>query len=281
MKSYNPTTPSRRQLALPDVKKMLTQSKPSKKLTSGFSRAAGRNAHGRSTSRRRANGTKRRYRDIDFRFDKYDIPYTVESIEYDPNRTGFIGLVCYRDGERRYIVLSRTAKVGDEYVVSRDAKAKPGNRLPLKNIPIGTFIHNVEIKPGQGAKIARGAGTHIEVVAKDAGYVDVKMPSTEVRKISENAWATVGDVSLSEYKLRNEGKAGRNRWRGRRPKVRGRAMNAVDHPWGGGEAAGRGRRKHKKTKWGKIVDPGKKTRKPKKYSNSLIVSRRKSKRRSK
>lgn len=279
MKTYKPTTPSQRQTAIPNWKKLLTKSKPSKKLTGGFSRSAGRNSFGRITSRRRANGSKRRYRDIDFTFDKFDIPFKVETIEYDPNRSALIGLVCYDDGERRYMVLSQTAQVGDKYIISETTKPKPGNRLPLKNIPIGTFVHNVEIKPGQGAKLARSAGTYLEVVAKDAGHVDVKMPSSEIRRLSENAWATVGEVTLPEHKLRVEGKAGRNRWKGRRPKVRGRAMNAVDHPWGGGEASGRGRRKHKKTKWGKIVDPGKKTRNPKKYSNSVIVSRRKSKKR--
>lgn len=279
MKTYKPTTPSQRQTALPDLKKLLTRAKPTKKLTSGFKRNAGRNSFGRITSRRRSTGSKRLYRDIDFKLDKKEIPFKVESIEYDPNRSGLIGLVCYKDGERRYMLLPQDIKVGDEFVISAKAKAKKGNRLPLKNIPIGTFIYNVELKPGQGAKFGRGAGTYLEVVAKDAGYVDVKMPSSEIRKISENSWATVGEVTLPEHKLRVEGKAGRNRWKGRRPKVRGRAMNAVDHPWGGGEASGRGRRKHKKTKWGKIVDPGKKTRNPKKYSNSSIVSRRKSKRR--
>ena len=279
MKTYNPTTPSQRQTALPNLKKILTRSKPSKKLTSGFKRSAGRNSFGRITTRRRQNGSKRRYRDIDFMLEKRDIPFKVESIEYDPNRSALIGLVCYDDGERRYMVLSQEMNVGDKFIISEDTKAKVGNRLTLKNIPIGTFVHNVELKPGQGAKLGRSAGTHLEVVAKDAGYVDVKMPSSEIRKISENAWATVGEVTLPEHKLRVEGKAGRNRWKGRRPKVRGRAMNAVDHPQGGGEAAGRGRRKHKKTKWGKVVDPGKKTRNPKKYSNIAIVSRRKSKKR--
>ena len=279
MKTYKPTTPSQRQTAIPNLKGVLTRTNPQKNLTSGFHRSAGRNSFGRITSRRRANGSKRLYREIDFKFNKIDIPYKIESVEYDPNRSGLIGLVCYDDGERRYILMPQSVKVGDKFIVSEKAKAKLGNRLILKNIPIGTFVYNVEMKPGQGAKIARGAGTYLEVIAKDAGYVDVKMPSSEIRKISENAWATVGEVTLPEHKLRVEGKAGRNRWKGRRPKVRGRAMNAVDHPWGGGEASGRGRRKHKKTKWGKIVDPGKKTRNPKKYSNSAIVSRRKNKRR--
>lgn len=279
MKTFKPTTASLRQTVLPDLKKVLTAKKPSKKLTHGFSRSAGRNAFGRITSRRRSNGSKRRYREIDFKMDKYNIPFVVETVEYDPNRSGLIGLVCYKDGERRYILLSGSMEVGKEYIVSEEAKAKPGNRLPLKAIPIGTFVNNVELRPGQGAKLARGAGTYLEIVAKDAGYVDVKMPSSEIRKISERAWATVGEVSLTEHKLRSEGKAGRNRWKGRRPKVRGKAMNSVDHPQGGGEAAGRGRRKRKKSKWGKVVDPGKKTRTPKKYSNIMIVARRKSKKR--
>lgn len=275
MKQYKPYTKSRRGMSGIEYRKFLTASEPYKPLTSGHKRGVGRNAHGRITMRHKGGGHKRLFRDIDFSYGKRDVPARIETVEYDPNRSGFIALLLYRDGERRYALLPQTLKVGDEVLTSETAPATPGNRLPLKNIPVGTFVYNVEIKPLQGGKLGRAAGTHIEVAARGDGYVDLKMPSTEIRKVLENCWATVGEVSNPENKLVTLGKAGRSRWLGIRPTVRGSAMNPVDHPYGGGEGRqGRGLRRAK-TKWGKPAGKGQKTRTPKKYSNYLIVSRRK------
>jgi large subunit ribosomal protein L2 len=275
MKQYKPYTKSRRGFSGIDYRKLLTAQEPYKPLTGGRSRAVGRNSFGRITMRHKGGGHKRLWRDINFSYDKRNVPAKVETIEYDPNRSGFVGLLLYRDGERRYALLPQSLKVGDEILTSESAPATPGNRLPLKNIPVGTFVYNVEIKPGQGGKLGRAAGTHIEVAARAEGYVDLKMPSSEVRKVLEECWATVGEVSNPENKLVSLGKAGRSRWLGIRPTVRGSAMNPVDHPYGGGEGRqGRGLRRAK-TKWGKPAGKGQKTRTPKKYSNYLIVSRRK------
>ena len=275
MKHYKPTTPSRRHMSTVTYRGVLTASKPEKSLTKGRKRAVGRNNAGRITVRHKGGGHKRLYREIDFKYNKIDIPAKVKSIEYDPNRSGFIALVTYADGEKRYILAPSSLNVGDKFIVSESAEVKVGNRMPLKNIPIGTFVYNVELKPGAGARIARSAGSYAEVVANADGYTNLKMPSSEVRKVLETAWATIGEVSNSEYKLRNIGKAGRSRWMGVRPTVRGSAMNPVDHPYGGGEGrAGRGRRRAV-TKWGKPSGKGQKTRRAKKYSNNLIVSRRK------
>ncbi|MCK4386820.1 MAG: 50S ribosomal protein L2 [Candidatus Pacebacteria bacterium] len=275
MKKYKPTTQSRRQMTTVSYRGVLTADKPRKSLTKGGKRHVGRNAFGRITIRHKGGGHKRKYRLIDFKYNKKDIPLKVETVEYDPNRTAFIALVCYRDGERRYIVAPKTIKVGAELLVSEKAELKVGNRLPLKKIPVGTFVHNVELKPLAGARIARSAGNYVEVVAHDAGLVHLKMPSSEIKKLSEKCWASVGEISNAEHKLITIGKAGRNRWLGKRPTVRGSAMNAVDHPLGGGEGkAGRGNRRAK-TKWGKPSGKGQKTRKPKKYSNFTIVRRRK------
>lgn len=252
---------------------VLTAGSPEKSLTYGFRRSVGRNSQGRITMRHKGAGHKRLYRDVDFLYDKKEIPARVKSVEYDPNRSAFIGLAVYRDGEKRYVVLPKSVKSGDTFMVSPKAPLLPGNRLPLKNIPVGTFVYNIEIKPGGGAKIARSAGIFAQVVANAEGYTNVKMPSTEVRKVSENCWATVGTVSNEEHHLENFGKAGRSRWKGIRPTVRGTAMNPVDHPYGGGEGRqGRGTRRPK-TLWGKVTG-GRKTRRPKKYSNVFIVSRR-------
>lgn len=275
MKVYKPTTPGRRGMSVVSYKDHLTTSKPNKKLTKGRKRDVGRNSQGRLTTRHRGGGHKRKYRQIDFLYNKFDIEAKVETIEYDPNRTAFIALVCYKDGERRYIVAPKSMKVGDKFIVSKKAKVSLGNRLPLSEIPVGTFVYNVEIKPESGSKIARSAGNAAEVIAHDGGYASLKMPSSEVRKVSVGAWASVGEASNDEHKLVNIGKAGRKRWMGRRPIVRGAAMNPVDHPHGGGEGkAGRGHRRQR-TKWGKPAGKGQKTRKPKKYSNDLIVRRRK------
>lgn len=259
-------------------KDILTASKPNKSMTSGFKRAVGRNNAGRISTPHKGGGHKRLYRDIDFKYTKKDIPAKIETIEYDPNRSGFIGVAVYADGERRYHLLPKGIKVGDTVIVSEKAKITPGNRLPLAKVPVGTFVYNVELNEGAGAKMARSAGSYIEVIAHDGGKVHLKMPSTEIRKVDEKCWATVGEVSNDEYRLQNFGKAGRNRWRGIRPTVRGSAMNPVDHPHGGGEGRqGISLRKGPKTRQGKLAY-GVKTRKPKKYSSKFIVSRRKTKR---
>ena len=278
MKKYKPTTPGRRQMSVTSYKKSLSGDKPSKRLTRGKSTSGGRNSYGRMTLRRRGGGAKRRIRDIDFRMEKTDIPFTVATVEYDPNRSGFIGRVVYKDGEQRYMLLPNTVRVGDELIVASEAPLKAGNRLQLENIANGTFVYNIELKAGAGARLARSAGTYAEVAAKEGNFVHLKMPSSEVRRVPANAWASVGAVSNDEHHLQTGGKAGRSRWKNRRPKVTGRSMNAVDHPMGGGEAHARGARKRRKNKWGKEVNPLQKSRKARKYSDSMIVSRRKTKR---
>ncbi|HEC32762.1 MAG TPA: 50S ribosomal protein L2, partial [Candidatus Kaiserbacteria bacterium] len=213
MKTYKPTTPGRRGMTQATLKKVTT-TKPLKKLTKGKKRSVGRNSQGRVTTRHKGGGHKRLYRDIDFFFNKKDIPAKIEAIEYDPNRSGFIALVLYADGERRYMLLPQSLKVGDSIVVSEKAPLKPGNRLVIKNIPVGTFVYNIELKPEGGAKIARSAGNYAEIIGLDGGYTLLKMPSSEVRKVLENSWASIGEVSNEERKLVNIGKAGRNRWLG-------------------------------------------------------------------
>lgn len=274
IKTYKPTTPSRRKMTTINYRGVLTRSKPEKSLTSGFKRSVGRNSQGRVTTRHKGAGNKRLFRDVDFKYNKRDIPAKVSSVEYDPNRSGFIGLLQYKDGEKRYTLLPKGVTVGTEILISEKANILPGNRLPLKFIPVGTFIYNIEIKPEGGAKLVRSAGSFAQLIANDGGYAQIKMPSTEVRKVPEMAWASVGTVSNDEYHLVNYGKAGRSRWKGIRPTVRGSAMNPVDHPLGGGEGAQGAGMKRVKNVYGKGIR-GKKTRKPKKYSNHLIVTRRK------
>lgn len=275
MKRLKPTTSGQRGTQLPNYREILTVSKPNKKLSKGVKRSVGRNSAGRITSSHRGGGHKRRWREIDFKYDKKDITAKVETVEYDPNRSGFISQVLYSDGERRYVLMPQKVKVGDTFIVSENAPVEVGNRTILKNLPVGTFVYNVELKPGGGAKLARSAGNYAEVTAREGGHINLKMPSTEVRKVVETAWASVGEVSNEEHRLKNLGKAGRSRWLGRRPKVRGSAMNPVDHPHGGGEGRqGRGHRRAR-TAHGKPTGKGHKTRKPKKYSNRLIVQRRK------
>ncbi len=258
-----------------NYRKVITTNEPQKSLTKGFKRGRGRNNRGIITTRHKGGGHKRLYRDVDFVYNKFDIPFTVKTVEYDPNRSGFIGLVAYRDGERRYVLLHNTAKVGDTFVVGEKVPQTIGNRLPLKNITVGTFVYNVEVKARGGAKLARSGGNYAEVLAKDGGYVDIKMPSSEVRKVPENAWASIGEVSNNENRLITLGKAGRSRWLGIRPTVRGTAMNPVDHPHGGGEGRqGRGRRRAISI-YGKPTGKGQKSRRAKKYSNKFIVRRRK------
>lgn len=258
-----------------NFKEYVTKKDPLKALTYGRKRDVGRNAFGRVTVRHKGGGHKRLYRDISFAYDKLDIPATVQSVEYDPNRSGFIGLVAYRDGERRYLLLPKEVKVGGTVTAGLTAAVEAGNALPLKKIPVGTFIYNIELKPKGGAKAARAAGIFAQVIGNDAGYTMIKMPSTEIRRVHEECFATIGQVSNDEHWLVNSGKAGRSRWLGIRPTVRGTAQNPVDHPYGGGEGRqGRGLRRLK-TRWGKPSGKGQKTRTPKKYSNVFIVTRRK------
>lgn len=277
MKKHKPTSAGRRGMTVIEYKKKLTStsSRPHKALVKGKAATGGRNSQGRITTHYRGAGNKRKYREIDFRFDKKDIPAKIETIEYDPFRTGFIALVVYADGERRYVLVPQNMKEGDTFIVSETAKITTGNRLPLSKIPVGTFVYAVETRPEGGARIARAAGNYAEVVAHDGGYTQLRMPSTEIRKILATAWASVGAVSNEENRLVTIGKAGRARHMGLRPKTRGSAKNAVDHPHGGGE--GRSPRGHKRsrTKQGRPTGKGQKTRRPKKQSNKFIVSRRK------
>ncbi|HQT82813.1 MAG TPA: 50S ribosomal protein L2, partial [Candidatus Paceibacterota bacterium] len=274
-KTYKPTSKSRRQMTTLPYKQLLSGDAPHKPLLKKKGNQGGRNAFGRITTRHQGGGHKKRFRDVDFKYDKKDIPAKIETVEYDPFRSAFIGLALYRDGARRYVILPKEVAVGSTFVVSEKAPLSPGNRLPLGKIPVGTFIYNVEITPLAGARLVRSAGNYAEVVAHDAGYAQVKLPSTEIRKISDLSWASIGAVGNEEYNLVVIGKAGRSRWLGIRPTVRGTAMNPVDHPHGGGEGRqGRGLRRAK-SKWGKPTGKGQKTRTPKKYSNVFIVSRRK------
>ncbi len=274
MKKHNPTSPGRRSFISIPYGRILTGDKPFKKLVKGVHRAVGRSNSGRITVRHKGGGHKRLQRLVDFTYNKKNITARVETIEYDPNRGGFISLVCYRDGERRYVLAPLGVKKGDTFVVAENAPVTSGNRTLLKNIPIGTFVYNVELRPGAGARVARAAGSGVEIVANADGDTHLKMPSGEIRKVRETCWASIGRVSNEERKLRVIGKAGRSRWMGIRPTVRGSAMNPVDHPNGGGEGrSGIGLRRVKNI-YGKAVG-GIKTRGPKKYSNVFIVSRRK------
>jgi large subunit ribosomal protein L2 len=275
MKSFKPTSPSRRNMKVVTYRGVLSGDKPHKPLLSSKKRQGGRNNAGRITTRHQGGGHKRRLRDIDFKYDKKDIPSRVETIEYDPYRTAFVALTVYADGERRYVLAPKDMKVGDTFITSEKAPIKTGSRLPLSKIPSGTYIYNIELQAGAGSKLVRSAGNYAEVVAHDAGYAQIKLPSTEVRKVNELCWASIGAVGNEEQRLANWGKAGRSRWLGVRPTVRGTAMNPVDHPHGGGEGKqGRGLRRAK-SMWGKPTGKGQKTRTPKKYSNKHIVSRRK------
>lgn len=274
MKSYRPTTKSRRFMTTLPYRELLSGDRPFKALLKNKKRQGGRNDFGRITTRHQGGGHKRRLRDVDFSFDKKDIPAKIETVEYDPFRSAFIGLALYADGERRYVILPKGVKAGDSFIVSENAPLTTGNRLPIGKIPVGTFVYNVELRPGAGAVLVRSAGNFAEVIAHDAGYAQLKLPSTEVRRVSDLAWASIGAVGNEEYNLVVIGKAGRSRWMGIRPTVRGTAMNPVDHPHGGGEGRqGRGLRRAKSA-WGKPTGKGQKTRTPKKYSNVFIVSRR-------
>ena len=280
IRKIKPTTPGQRNMTVIKYKELLTGDKPTKSLVKGKRKTGGRNSAGRITTRHKGGGNKRLYREIDFKYDKKDIPAKLETIEYDPNRTAFVGVAVYSDGEKRYVIVPQEMKAGDSFEVSEKAKIKTGNRTIIGNIPVGTFIYNVELKPNGSSKLIRSAGSYAEVIAQDkeAGVTHLKMPSSEIRKVLSTCWASIGEVSNPEKKLVNTGKAGKNRHRGIRPTVRGSAMNPVDHPHGGGEGRqGISLRRGPKTRQGKLAY-GVKTRKAKKYSNQMIVKRRKTKR---
>jgi len=271
LKQYKPSTPGQRNLVLID-RSGLYKGKPEKGLTEGLTKKGGRNNTGRITSRRRGGGHKRRYRVIDFkRNGKLGITATVERLEYDPNRTAFIALIKYQDGDKAYILAPQRLKEGDTVVADKSADIKPGNAMPMSAIPVGTIIHNVEMKVGKGGQIARAGGTYVQLVGKDQGYAQLRLGSGELRLVRAECMATIGAVSNPDQKNTNLGKAGRNRWLGKRPAVRGVAMNPVDHPHGGGEGRTSGGR-HPVTPWGKPTK-GKRTRSNKK-TDGLIMRRR-------
>ncbi len=272
-KSFRPLTPSLR-YKMVDTFEDVTKREPERSLTTNLPKRSGRNNQGRITMRRRGGGHKRRYRIIDFKRNKHGIPARVATIEYDPNRSARIALLFYADGEKRYIIAPDGLVVGDELMSGPEAPIRLGNALPLANIPSGTVVHNVELRPGKGGEMARSAGTRIQLVAREAGMARLRLPSGEVRLVPDVCMATVGEVGHADHDDRVIGKAGRSRWLGKRPQVRGVVMNPVDHPHGGGEGKapqGGGKNHHPRTPWGKIAK-GKKTRKPK-ASDRLIVSR--------
>ncbi|HAX78185.1 MAG TPA: 50S ribosomal protein L2 [Cyanobacteria bacterium UBA11372] len=271
-RSYRPYTPSTRQAVVSDFSE-ITKTEPEKSLVKSVHRAKGRNNRGVITSRHQGGGHKRLYRVIDFRRDKHNIPAKVAAIEYDPNRNARIALLYYRDGEKRYILHPNGLKVGTMVVSGPEAPIEDGNALPLANIPLGTQVHNVELKIGRGGQIVRAAGASAQVVAKEGDYVTLRLPSGEVRMIRRECYATIGQVGNIEARNLSAGKAGRTRWKGRRPHVRGSVMNPVDHPHGGGEGRAPIGRSGPVTPWGKPT-LGAKTRKPKKPSSKLIVRRR-------
>lgn len=270
IKKFKPTTPSLRFRMIPTFEE-ITSTVPEKSLLMPLKKSGGRNNKGRVTARHRGGGHKRFYRIIDFKRDKHGIPARVASIEYDPNRSANIALLHYADGEKRYILAPEGLKVDDRVISGENADIRVGNTLPIKNMPLGTSIHNVEMFPGRGGKMARSAGSYVQLAAKEGLYAHLKMPSGEVRLVRQECLATVGEVGNSDHKNISLGKAGASRWRGRRPKVRGVAMNPHDHPMGGGEGKSSGGR-HPCTPWGKKTK-GLKTRRKRK-SNKYIVERR-------
>ncbi len=270
-RKLKPTSPGRRFQTISTFEE-ITKSTPEKSLTKGLTKKAGRNNNGRVTSRRRGGGTKRLYRIIDFKRNKVEVPATVASIEYDPNRSARIALLNYADGEKRYILAPVGLNKGDQILAGDKADIKPGNALLLKNIPVGTIVHNIELYPGKGGQFCRAAGTYAQLIAKEGKHALLRMPSGEVRKVLATCCATVGQVGNIHHENITIGKAGRNRWLGRRPKVRGVAMNPIDHPLGGGEGRSSGGR-HPCSPWG-MPAKGYKTRNKKKPSSKLIVKRR-------
>jgi large subunit ribosomal protein L2 len=270
LKNYNPVTPSQRNLVRVD-RSELWKGKPVKKLTEGLTKTGGRNNTGRTTAWHRGGGHKRRYRFIDFKRSNFGSIATVERIEYDPNRTAFIALLTYEDGEQAYILAPQRLAPGDKVETGPKADIKPGNALPLNNIPVGTIVHNVELKQGKGGQLARSAGAYVQLVGRDSGYAQLKLPSGELRLVRGECIATVGAVSNADHSNQKMGKAGRSRWLGKRPHVRGVAMNPIDHPHGGGEGRTSGGR-HPVTPWGKPTK-GKRTR-TNKTTDRLIMRRR-------
>lgn len=270
VKSFRPFTPSLRFKTVSSFAE-ITRSQPEKSLVEANRKSGGRNNMGRITSRRRGGGHRRHYRVIDFRRNKPGVPANVYSIEYDPNRSARIALLHYADGEKRYILAPSGLRVGAQVESGPDADVRPGNALPLENIPQGTHVHNVELQPGKGGQLGRSAGAEIQIMAKEGKFAQLRLPSGEVRLVPVTCYATVGQVGNQEHENVVLGKAGRNRWLGKRPSVRGVAMNPIDHPHGGGEgrASGGG---HPVTPWG-VPTKGYKTRKRKKHSNKLIVRR--------
>ncbi len=274
VRQRKPTSPGRRFQTVPSFD-AISEKRPEKALTLPNPKSGGRDGQGRITSRRRGGGAKRQYRIVDFRRDKDGVPARVAAIEYDPNRSARIALLHYADGEKRYILSPDGLRVGQTVLSGRGAEVRPGNAIPLESIPDGTVVHNVELVPGAGGRIARSAGTAVQVMAKEKGYATLRMPSGEMRLVNARCKATIGQAGNTEHELVSKGKAGRNRWKGRRPKVRGVAMNPVDHPLGGGEGKASGGRPAS-TPWGK---PERRTRKKGKPSDRFIVRRRESKRR--
>ncbi len=270
LKTFKPTTPGRRQLVMVD-RAGLWKGKPVKQLTEGMSKNGGRNNTGRITARRIGGGHKQRYRKIDFKRTKFDVSATIERLEYDPVRSAFIALIKYDDGELSYILAPQRVKAGDKVISGDRADIKPGNAMPMRNIPVGTIIHNVEMKPGKGAQIARSAGAYVQLVGKDAGYALLRLGSGEQRMVRADCMATIGAVSNPDHKNIKLGKAGRKRWLGKRPSVRGVAMNPIDHPHGGGEGRTSGGR-HPVTPWGKPTK-GKRTRSNKSTDKFIMRSR--------
>jgi len=274
LKQYKPTSPAQRGLVLVD-RSALYKGKPVKTLTEGLNKSGGRNNHGRVTAFNRGGGHKRSYRMVDFKRTRYDVPATVERLEYDPNRTSFIALIKYADGELSYILAPQRLAVGDTVISGKKVDVKPGNAMPLASIPVGTIIHNVELKPGKGGQIARSAGTYVQLVGRDQGYALIRLSSGEQRMVRGECMASIGAVSNPDHSNITLAKAGRNRWLGKRPSVRGVAMNPVDHPHGGGEGRTSGGR-HPVTPWGKPTK-GKRTRANKATDKYILRSRHKKK----
>ncbi|HEX4979694.1 MAG TPA: 50S ribosomal protein L2 [Acidimicrobiales bacterium] len=269
LRKRKPTSPGRRFQTVSDFSE-ITKDRPEKSLVAPKPGTGGRNNNGRKTSRHRGGGHKRQYRLVDFRRNKDGVPAKVAAIEYDPNRNARIALLHYADGEKRYIIAPRGVRVGDVLQSGQGSEIRPGNALPLRYIPVGTTVHNVELRPGGGGKLARGAGSSVQLIAKEGDYATLRLPSTEMRRVSIDCRGTVGEVGNAEADLVKIGKAGRNRWKGVKPQTRGVAMNPVDHPLGGGEGKSSGGR-HPVSPWGK---PEGRTRHPKKESSQMIIRRR-------
>lgn len=276
LKTYKPTSPGQRALVLVD-RSDLWSGRPVKALTEGLTGKGGRNNLGRITARRQGGGAKKLYRRVDFKRRKMDVPATVERLEYDPNRTAFIALVKYEDGEQSYILAPQRLKIGDRIIAGERVDVKPGNAMPLSSVPVGTIVHNVELKPGKGGQIARAAGAYAQLVGRDQGYAQIRLQSGELRIVQGSCMATVGAVSNPDHSNINLGKAGRKRHMGKRPQVRGVAMNPIDHPHGGGEGRSSGGR-HPVTPWGKPTK-GKKTRNNKATDRMILRSRHEKKKR--